>query len=744
MAEEVISGGQQIASEATLQALLSAVAGTGGASAAMQVQKLATASGVAGKQVEDFGSRAGNVVGAAQGLTKSFIQGTATSSQMFGALGSLPGPIGLVFEGLSKIAAFQEEAMAQYQKMSSSGINFGGSLTEMRKAAADTHMTLGQFVEFMKANSADMVRLGGSANEGAKAFRRLSNEMLTSEAGNNLKALGYTSEQVNQGMMSYIALTGGRTKEELKNSKEILAGSQRYLEQMDRMADITGQSREQLEKDLKRKQEEADIEIMKANMTVKEREAFNAALTTYGALYGKAGEDMVVAAAQGRSVTTEEGKKLAALAPNLASKINDSYQTNLKYGAESKQALDLEKQSRLAAQEDLRRFGGTVGTVGGLTKGLEKAFITSAKDIQAGNTTRNALDEAEKKRAEEKAAREASEAKDMAVADTNIKNFSAALIGFISPFVKFLTPVISALSALTPVIGAVAFALTALKVAAYAKERLGIGSAAGRVAGSVPTPPIPGGGAAPGGGAGGGFVGFIRSLGRSLASLAPIAVPMLIGAGAVAGVITLLGAGVAAAVALIGISLPVFAKGLKEVAEIDGLNLAKVALGIAALGPALVIFTGGSLIAGLGAVGTRITNFFSGGGPIGQIKDAVVSLSPYLTTLEALGVALSDFSNGIMAYGRALSTVDIAKAERLKEVMKGPGVLEGIGTAIRDVGSATAKLMTSNAGGQEKSGAELATLNNTVRDLVKVSREIADYTKQTVEATKKLNGDHFA
>ena len=82
--------------------------------------------------------------------------------------------------------------------------------------------------------------------------------------------------------------------------------------------------------------------------------------------------------------------------------------------------------------------------------------------------------------------------------------------------------------------------------------------------------------------------------------------------------------------------------------------------------------------------------------------------------------------------------------KKLKEVLKGPGVLEGIGSAIKDVGAATAKLMTSNAGGQEKSGLELATLNNTVRELVKVSREIADYTKQTVEATKKLTGDHFA
>ena len=75
--------------------------------------------------------------------------------------------------------------------------------------------------------------------------------------------------------------------------------------------------------------------------------------------------------------------------------------------------------------------------------------------------------------------------------------------------------------------------------------------------------------------------------------------------------------------------------------------------------------------------------------------------------------------------------------------MKGPGVLEGIGSAISNVGAATAKLITSQAGGQEKNSSDLAALNKTMQDLVRYSREISDYTKQTVEATKKLNGNHF-
>jgi hypothetical protein len=219
---------------------------------------------------------------------------------------------------------------------------------------------------------------------------------------------------------------------------------------------------------------------------------------------------------------------------------------------------------------------------------------------------------------------------------------------------------------------------------------------------------------------------------------------MLIGAGAVAGVIAILGAGVAAAVALIGLSLPVFSKGLKEIADVDGLNLAKVAGALALLGPAMIIFSGSMVAAGLMTAGSKIVSFFTGGGPVDQIRTMTEQIGPLVPTIERIGPALQNYASGIVAFGRAVSSVDIGKAERLKEVMKGPGVLEGIGSAIRDVGSATAKLVSSNAGGQEKSGLELASLNNSIRELIRVSKEISDYTKQTVEATKKMSGDHFA
>jgi hypothetical protein len=158
----------------------------------------------------------------------------------------------------------------------------------------------------------------------------------------------------------------------------------------------------------------------------------------------------------------------------------------------------------------------------------------------------------------------------------------------------------------------------------------------------------------------------------------------------------------------------------------------------------LAIFTASSFISGIGAVGTRIANFFSGGGPIALIQESVGKLAPILPQITSLGPALNSYAQGIAAFGDAVGKVDIAKAERLKEVLKGPGVLEGIGTAIRDVGRATATLITSNAAGAEKSGNDMAALNTKISELVRLTKEMVDYNKRQLDATKSLNGNVFA
>ena len=865
MADEVVSGGQQIASEATLQRLLDTVAGSGDSSAALKLRQLADASGKAGKTTKEVDDRFQALAANLTKFANSLLDGNATTSQLVGSFSALKGTTGLVATAFSKLLSIQEANFAEYQKITSAGANFSGSLTDLRTAAMKSYMTLDQFGSLIKTNTNDLITLGGNVNSGAKAFAQFSNSILSSQAGTNIMALGYTTEGANQAMLTYLGSMGVNNLEQLKSDKNLRASTESYLEELDRLSQVTGKSREELNEKMKKEKMDADIRMTAARMDPKQREAFLANVRYMTTQYGDAGKDMALAQAQGRAVRTKEGQMLSAVAPKMQAAYAEMDKAAKQYGVGSKEYIAAQNQVSLAAQEGLGRIPTAVLSANDAFKGLETAVGTTADQQLAGLTTKEKFDARDKAIEEATAKRKASQASDMAEASKGLKELGAAVMELLSPFVSlagflakwigtvagWIGSTISLFTGLTAKMGAFGTIIQGVVTATIAylvykklENSAMIKSATGGVlggikgilpggGGGVPTPPgagaLAGAGGAVGGG-GGGFIGFIKALGRGLASLAPIAVPMLIGAGAVAGVIALLGAGLAAAIALIGLSLPVFAKGLKDIAEIDGLNLLTVAAGITALGFAMVAFTASSVVSGLGAIGAKVLNFFSGGGPIGLIKDSinelspilpqllalgpalqtfstslnagfsgidtaqlkslasgiselglslvafsgatvaaglagagsqiinfftgggpiaqikttVAELSPLIPSMQALGPALSNYSSAIVSFGKAVSGVDIAKAEKLKEAMKGPGLAESISSAAGKMVSATANLVTGQRGSEEKTSLALTTLNNTINDLKVIMREVAENTKNNVNATKKLNGNLFA
>jgi hypothetical protein len=865
MADEVVSGGQQIASEATLQRLLDTVAGSGDSSAALKLRQLADASGKAGKTTKEVDERFQALAANLTKFANALLDGNATTSQLVGSFSALKGTTGLVATAFSKLLSIQEANFAEYQKITSAGANFSGSLTDLRTAAMKSYMTLDQFGSLIKTNTNDLITLGGNVNSGAKAFAQFSNSILSSQAGTNIMALGYTTEGANQAMLTYLGSMGVNNLEQLKSDKNLRASTESYLEELDRLSQVTGKSREELNEKMKKEKMDADIRMTAARMDPKQREAFLANVRYMTTQYGDAGKDMALAQAQGRAVRTKEGQMLSAVAPKMQAAYAEMDKAAKQYGVGSKEYIAAQNQVSLAAQEGLGRIPTAVLSANDAFKGLETAVGTTADQQLAGLTTKEKFDARDKAIEEATAKRKASQASDMAEASKGLKELGAAVMELLSPFVSlagflakwigtvagWIGSTISLFTGLTAKMGAFGTIIQGVVTATIAylvykklENSAMIKSATGGVlggikgilpggGGGVPTPPgagaLAGAGGAVGGG-GGGFIGFIKALGRGLASLAPIAVPMLIGAGAVAGVIALLGAGLAAAIALIGLSLPVFAKGLKDIAEIDGLNLLTVAAGITALGFAMVAFTASSVVSGLGAIGAKVLNFFSGGGPIGLIKDSinelspilpqllalgpalqtfstslnagfsgidtaqlkslasgiselglslvafsgatvaaglagagsqiinfftgggpiaqikttVAELSPLIPSMQALGPALSNYSSAIVSFGKAVSGVDIAKAEKLKEAMKGPGLAESISSAAGKMVSATANLVTGQQGSEEKTSLALTTLNNTINDLKVIMREVAENTKNNVNATKKLNGNLFA
>jgi len=120
-------------------------------------------------------------------------------------------------------------------------------------------------------------------------------------------------------------------------------------------------------------------------------------------------------------------------------------------------------------------------------------------------------------------------------------------------------------------------------------------------------------------GIGKGIGGVFKGLAAGLTAFANPAI--LVGAAIFSGAIVLIGGAIAAATALMGLALPVFAEGMEKFQELDGKKLIDVGKGIGLIGVAMAAMGAGSVV---GAVGNVLGNLFDmlpGKSPLEKLKE---------------------------------------------------------------------------------------------------------------------------
>ena len=682
------------ATEATLKQLLAATLKMGGAGAAGAVGSTASAAGVntaavaaAAKSYKELGEKADNLkqtfsalATGMMDLTGKLLQGTSNSSDLFAAFERLPGVAGLVATGLKKVAQFQEENLVAYQKITDAGVNFGGSLTDMRTAAASTYMTLDQFAGLMKRNSETFAKMGGTAEQGARAFTGLSNSLMKSEAGDNLRALGYTSEQVNEGLAGYLANTGARTKQEMQNTAAITKGAGEYLTQLDGLATITGKSREEQEKALKQANANAAYEQMKMGMTEEQRAAYDKGLAEMSAKFGKAGEDLFKSQAMGLPPMTEAAQKLAALSPEVA-RASQGMADVGKRGGAAAETYRLSAQATEGAAQAAKRLSGVSGALSfssdstsqalmGLTKESNRARAQGTETAAEGEKQQREIAAAQKQRQE-------SEAKAAVESQKAMQELGQSILSILMPAIKLLTAVINPLAKFVSAVmtqfeklnGIVqTIIVTGLALLAYQKLK-SARQAAGQIAGGG------GGGGGGLGGSGGG-----KGLGGKLMGGLK---------GGVGGIVGGLALGAASDYAA--------KNGMEKTGA--GLDIASQAASFAGTGAML-----GSIVPGLG---TAV------GGGLGAVAGGAYGL------YQNWGKLFGESGQKKAADGLMVNTpTNILAGEAGPEIVAPTKHFENLQN-------------------------ELQTLNKQTVEMLRFLKETAEHTRNTADATKQLGGDLF-
>jgi hypothetical protein len=676
-------------------------------------------------------------------VTLELMEGTIGVSGLFTKLGSNIPIVGNLISGFASLVKILEQSMESYQKLTDVGAGFGGSLTDLRQAAANSHLTLNELQNVISKNNNLFTTLGISVTDGAKRFADINKTLI--DNNRHLLAMGFTAEQLSNGLANYLTISGIRNANELSNSRKLAESAAEYMEQLDGLARLTGQSREQLQQTMKEEAQNAAWQAKLSSMSEEERKKAMQGMANALAIGGKGAVDVFQSKIMGLPPLTEEGRIFQATMSETSERLiksADMVTDGTKNTSDmSKAAVDM----ILAQRTDISKFsteqlaalraqGGALGKVLN-ENNLSQLRLSGKTEEEINQIIR-------------RAALEDEQAKRMADGMAGIRDLGAQILKAFAPVFDFLSHVVQALGKLSSGIasimekfGSLSTALVLVAAAATSAATAYAGFKLIKSAGSGSVlDGLTGGSDSGGGGKGSALTRLARGLGA-------FANPkILIGAGVLSGTIAILGAGFAAAVALIGLSLPGFAKALSSFDKINGDNLVSVAKGIGALGLAMASFSATSTIGQMGnimgSVIGGISKMFGGSDLIGNVTKTVNALSPILPELTAVGTGMQTLSNGIMTYAEAIDKIDLAKAERVRELLKPQSATTDI-TAQSDDATTAISAIT-NASLATPDATNLSMLNNTMQEMLRYMRETAEYTRKTNEATRNLNGNLFA
>ena len=406
---------------------------------------------IVGGVLGDLAAGAMKTVGNLTDFAGKLLDGTASVSGLFGAFKDLPLGIGLVAGLFEKLAAMQEANLNAYRDLSKSGINLGGDLNDIRLQALSMGTTLEGFANIMKANSEAFAGMGGTANDGARNFMRFSKELRESGVGKTLSALGYSLEEMANATASYIKNTGGRTAEEMKNTKGLAASAGEYLKQLDMLSQTTGKSREELEKQQAEASQDAAFQMALAGKTEEEKAKAAAALAEMQEKYGKAGADAFKAKFLGMPPVSEQAQALTATVKGFDSAL-DAVVGDVKDNSKSmkdvngsltgvsqavgKAGKDLGPQMIYALGQSSDAFSGTVQAIGKHANTLQRQGAdTHEKEMAIRNEAAATIKQ-----------REASSAAAAAESEKALKALGAELMGALMPVFQMLSPIINNLA----------------------------------------------------------------------------------------------------------------------------------------------------------------------------------------------------------------------------------------------------------------------------------------------------------
>lgn len=210
----------------------------------------------------------GNVAGTVTGFGKELLVG-GERLQDFSQ--HLP----LVGKYLNEISGALDTATDSYRQLTAVGASFNNSILDMYKASIGAAMGFERFNELILQNSNRMNFFAGTVSGGAREIGRLSKQMREGDTANALFNMGFTIEDISEGLINYTQLQAMTTGRRIRDENALIQGTREYLEEINKLSKITGLNRKEQEQMLLQQMQEANINVMASRLSGNARKNFD-------------------------------------------------------------------------------------------------------------------------------------------------------------------------------------------------------------------------------------------------------------------------------------------------------------------------------------------------------------------------------------------------------------------------------------------------------------------------------------
>jgi hypothetical protein len=324
------------------------------------------------------------VIGGFSALNK-FITGTISDFAGVGDDLERAAKVIPIFGGLmGTVAAASVKVNDAFISASKSGASFGGSIQNLAASASAAGMTMDKFGALVARNGDGMLGFGSTTEAGAKNFAQVSKSLR--QTSGDLYALGFTTEDINQGLASYGSLMRTQGLQGKQSNEQMVNGAKTYLKELDAMAKITGEERSAKESQMKALAQDAQFQAAMAGQSAEARQSF---LTTVGKIPGPLQGFVKDFLATG-TLTTEETQRIGAM---MGGEVMNELQS-MRNKMNSGQALSAAEQDRLAiimkraAEQQLKNAGTSLA--GATDMHSATAAVASALQINEGAVKKSA------------------------------------------------------------------------------------------------------------------------------------------------------------------------------------------------------------------------------------------------------------------------------------------------------------------------------------------------------------------